>query len=94
MLHCLLDDVLIFSDNKEQHLNDLKSVFKRFNEYGIVLNANICIFGQKEVKFLGHLVSFSGLSLLPEKKRNFKKFPFARNGARVTKIPSYAKFLS
>ena len=42
-----LDDVLIFSDNERQHLNDLKTVFKRFNEYGIALNADKCIFDQK-----------------------------------------------
>ena len=52
-----LKDVLFFYQNEEQHLRGLRIVFKRFKDCGIVLNAEKSIFGQKEVKFLGYLVS-------------------------------------
>lgn len=70
-----LDDVLVASETEEQHLKDLKTVFKRLEDYGVVLNVEKCIFGQSEVKFLGHMVSSTGLSPLPEKIEALKKYP-------------------
>ncbi|GFY18349.1 hypothetical protein TNCV_2047551 [Trichonephila clavipes] len=34
------DDVLVASENEDQHLSHLKQVFQRFEEYGVVLNAS------------------------------------------------------
>ena len=86
-----VDDVF-FSVNEEQHLNDLKTVFKRFNKYGIVLNADKCIFGQKEVKFLGHLVSWSGLSPSPETVETLKNFPLLERVQELRRILAMLNF--
>ncbi|GFR28743.1 transposon Ty3-I Gag-Pol polyprotein [Trichonephila clavata] len=49
------DDVLVASEDEDQHLSHLRQVFQRFEEYGVVLNASKCVLGETSVKFLGHL---------------------------------------
>ncbi|GFR28828.1 retrovirus-related Pol polyprotein from transposon opus [Trichonephila clavata] len=61
------DDVLVASEDEDQHLSHLRQVFQRFEEYGVVINASKCLLGETLVKFLGHLVTAEGISPLPEK---------------------------
>ena len=49
-----IDDVLIDSSKPEEHLQHLKIVFERFSANGIVINPNKCLFGARELTFLGH----------------------------------------
>ncbi|GFX89744.1 retrovirus-related Pol polyprotein from transposon 297 [Trichonephila clavipes] len=51
------DDVLVASEDEDQHLSHLKQVFQRFEEYGVVLNASKSVIGETSVKFLGHMVT-------------------------------------
>lgn len=62
-----IDDVLIASETQEQHVKHLRTVFQRFNEAGITLNAAKCIFGATEISFLGYSISQHGVKPLPEK---------------------------
>ena len=49
-----LDDVIVFSHTKEEHLNHLRVVFGRFLEHGLKLKPSKCHFLQDQITFLGH----------------------------------------
>ncbi len=62
-----LDDVIVYSPDFESHLQHLEQVFWAMEKYGLKLQPDKCQLFRKEVKFLGHCVSASGVSLDPEK---------------------------
>ena len=70
-----LDDVLIASSSEEEHLEDLKALFLRFRQYGIVINPAKCEFHKTEVAFLGHLVTQEGIHPLPNKVKAILEAP-------------------
>ena len=70
-----IDDVLIASATPEQHLTDLRAVFSRLQQYGLVVRPEKCVFGVSEITFLGHLISAVGTSPLPSKVAAVQKFP-------------------
>lgn len=70
-----LDDILVFSTTEREHLDHLKQLFSRLREYGILVNSAKCNFGQKEVIFLGHNVSSTGIRPLLEKVQSISEYP-------------------
>ncbi len=62
-----LDDVIVYSPDFESHLQHLEQVFRAMEKYGLKLQPDKCQLFRKEVKFLGHCVSASGVSVDPEK---------------------------
>lgn len=73
--YAYIDDVLIASSSEEEHIQHLRQVFQRFEEYGIVLNVNKCEFGRSEINFLGHKINAYGIQPLTEKVLAIKNFP-------------------
>ena len=70
-----LDDVLVYSQNFEDHLHHLRLVFDRFREAGLKLKPSKCHFGQKEVKYLGHMITTEGIQPDPEKVKVVQEYP-------------------
>lgn len=70
-----VDDILVASRDEEEHKLHLDILFKRLEEYGVVLNPSKCKFGQSEVSFLGFLLSASGIKPLPDKVSHIQNFP-------------------
>jgi hypothetical protein len=62
-----LDDVTIYSKNREEHIQHLTQIFERCRKYGISLNPKKTIFGVEEGKFLGHIISRMGIHIYPER---------------------------
>lgn len=56
-----LDDLLIFSENEEQHKYHLRMLFQRLAQYGLNINPVKCLFGVKTLEFLGHHISEQGI---------------------------------
>ena len=56
-----LDDVIIFGHTKEEHLEHLRIVFKRFWEFNLKLNPTKCLFFQSEIVYLAHHISQWGI---------------------------------
>ena len=52
-----LDEVIVFSRTKEEHLHRLRVVFSRFLEHGLKLKLSKCHFLQDKITFLGHEIS-------------------------------------
>lgn len=70
-----IDDILIASENEEQHLKHLEVLFSRLEQFNLVIKPSKCKFGQSEIEFLGHLVSSKGVSPLKERVEVIKSFP-------------------
>uniref|UniRef100_A0A6V7KUY4 Reverse transcriptase domain-containing protein n=1 Tax=Bracon brevicornis TaxID=1563983 RepID=A0A6V7KUY4_9HYME len=70
-----IDDLLIASKSKKQHLEHLKILFQRLDEAGLVINTEKTLLGQSEVSFLGHTVSKHGIQPLPAKVQAINNVP-------------------
>lgn len=64
---CYLYNILIASDNPEEHTEHVLTIPQRLQEHGIKINASKCIFGVSEIPFLDYLVSENGILPLLEK---------------------------
>ena len=62
-----VDDIVVKSDKKETHIQDLQETFENLRNAGLRLNLDKCIFGIKKGKLLGCLVSAKGIEANPEK---------------------------
>jgi len=62
-----LDDVTVYSKNREEHIQHLTQIFERCRKYGISLNPKKNIFSVKEGKMLSHIISQTGIRINPER---------------------------
>ena len=51
-----LDDILIYSTNKKDHIKQVNLVFKALGKAGMRINGPKCTFHAKEMEFLGYIV--------------------------------------
>lgn len=89
---CYVDDVLIASTSKEEHVQHLRQVFKRLQGAGITINPAKCTFGQSEIEFLGHKISAGGTE--PPKHRVSAILAYLRPENIITpQVPRCRKLL-
>ncbi|KAJ8386198.1 hypothetical protein AAFF_G00176220 [Aldrovandia affinis] len=70
-LFVYLDDILIASVSREQHLTHLRSLFDRLSQHGPIINQ----FGLSTLDFLGHRIAPEGAVPLPSKVATILEFP-------------------
>ena len=70
-----LDDIIIFSDTKEEHIKRLEAVFKSSWQLVSKLKPTKCFFFRDEIEYLGHVVSGKGISTNPKKIEAVTKWP-------------------
>ena len=73
--YAYIDDVLVASSSAEKHKRHLRSVFRRFDEYGVLINPLKCNLRVEELTFLGHHVSSGGIRRLEDNVQAVRKFP-------------------
>ena len=62
-----LDDIIVFSQTEVQHIERLTQVFERLREANLKIKVNKSSLFQKQVKYLGHVISAEGISTDPDK---------------------------
>ena len=70
-----LDDIVVFSRTWEDHLPRLEAVLKRILATGLKLKPSKCKLLQREVVFLGHVITGDGIATDPAKTEEVNKWP-------------------
>ena len=87
-----LDDVLVFSRTLEDHLTHLRAIIQRIDKVGLKLKPAKCKFAQKELEYLGHIVSRDGLKTNPRLVAAVKEFPTPRAVSDVRRYLGLASY--
>ncbi|GJP35642.1 hypothetical protein CLOM_g20160, partial [Closterium sp. NIES-68] len=69
-----LDDILIYSKTREQHLKDLEAVFQRLQQHRLITKGSKCEFLKQELEFMGHVISTEGIRIDPKKLRALQEW--------------------
>jgi hypothetical protein len=65
-----IDGILIYSKNKEEHVEHLRIVLTRLREHQLYAKFSKCAFWLEEIQFLGHVLSAKGIVVDPKKVKD------------------------
>lgn len=78
-----MDDIISHSSTFDEGIQRLANIFTRLREANLKLKPSKCILFQKQVKFLGHIVSSEGIQTDSEKIFAVKNWPVAKNEKQI-----------
>jgi len=78
-----LDDILIFSKTREQHLEHIREALKILEKNKFYLNSAKCEFEKEEIEFLGHVVGGNEVTPAPAKARCIREWPAPKNAKEM-----------
>jgi hypothetical protein len=87
-----LDDILIFSKSKEEHLEHLAAVMRKLQQEKLLINMRKSSFMKRELIYLGFVISENELKMDPSKVEVIKNWPSPRNVFEVRSFHGLASF--
>ena len=87
-----LDDILIFSETFEEHISRLEAVFSRLKQHGVKLKASKCEFFKTSVRYLGHVVSDTGVETDSDKIAALSSWPEPTNVKQLRSILGFIAY--
>ncbi|CAI7766698.1 unnamed protein product [Closterium sp. NIES-54] len=86
-----LDDILVYSRDKQQHLADLEAVFIVLDKHRLLTKGSKCEFFQDRLEFLGHVISETEVEIDPKKLDTLKAWHPPTN---ITELQSFLGFVN
>jgi hypothetical protein len=75
--------VVVFSKDFSSHLKDLETVFDRFLEANLQIKPSKCHLFQRQLVYLGHIISEKGISMDPKKIKAILEMPAPKDKKTV-----------
>ena len=88
---CYIEDVLIMSSTREQHLQILESVLQRLQQHGVKVRKEKCKFLSPSVEFLGYCIDEKGRHPLQNEVQAIHNAPVPKN---VSELRSFLGLLN
>jgi hypothetical protein len=70
-----VDDILIYIQSLEEHMEHLREVFRIFRDQKFYLKLSKCSFAQQSLEYLGHIISAKGVATDPAKIQAVQNWP-------------------
>jgi len=87
-----LDDILIYSDNMDDHKKHVKEVLRRLRENQLYASPTKCVFHQNRIEFLGFVLGADGLRMDESKIQTIQEWPTPRRVKDVQSFLGFANF--
>ncbi|KAL2937526.1 Transposon Tf2-6 polyprotein [Bienertia sinuspersici] len=78
-VECYVDDLVVKSKKREDHLQDLRDVFEKLRRHQLKMNPLKCAFGVTSGKFLGFVVRHRGIEIDQSKITAIQDMPEPKN---------------
>ena len=87
-----LDDIVVFSDTPEQHIQHLRLVLSKLQGSKLFAKLSKCRFALSSIKFLGHVVDEHGITPDPEKIKIVQDWPTPTSVTAVRSFVGLAQY--
>lgn len=87
-----LDDIVIFSENWEEHLLHVQAVFDRIQSAGLTIKKTKCEFGNAVVTYLGHTVGNNKITPTRAKIDSILNFPKPKDVKQLRQFLGVASY--
>ena len=72
---CYLDDILVYTENEERHLEVVDDLLSRLEAAGLTINLGKCNFAQPQLTYLGYTINSQGIKPVMKKLQAISNFP-------------------
>ena len=87
-----IDDIIIYSDTWEQHLQIIRKFFERLTEAKLTINLAKSEFGQAQLTYLGHVVGQGKVKPVDAKISAISEFPRPENKKQLMRFLGIAGY--
>ena len=91
---CIVDDILVYGRNQEEHDRYLRSTLDRARQRGVKLNPKKCEIGVKEVKYYGSIITSEGEKPDPNKVHTITNMPYPESKEKVRTFLGMVNYLA
>jgi RNase H-like domain found in reverse transcriptase/Reverse transcriptase (RNA-dependent DNA polymerase) len=78
-----VDDIVVFSQNRDEHAEHVKIVIERLNAAKLILNRDKCNFFSTQISLLGFVIGLHGKSVDPTKFANIDEWTAPMNAKQI-----------
>jgi hypothetical protein len=87
-----LDDILVYSKSEEEHEQHLRMVLQVLREHQLYAKLSKCSFYQRQIHYLGHIISEEGIVVDPKKVEAIQEWSTPRNVEEVRSFMGLAGY--
>ena len=87
-----LDDILIYSENMDDHIKLVQKVLERLEQHDLAVSLKKSVFHHEEVEFLGYIVKTSGVTMTDRKVKSVQNWAHPRSVKEVQIFIGFANF--
>jgi hypothetical protein len=87
-----IDDILIYSKNREEHEEHIRLVLQVLREHHLYTKFSKCNFFQKQVHYLGHVISKEGVVVDPDTIRSIMEWTTPKDVSNIISFMGLAGY--
>ncbi|KAG9458146.1 hypothetical protein H6P81_002654 [Aristolochia fimbriata] len=92
-VECYVDDVVVKTKSRDDHLKDLRAVFERLRRYQLKMNPLKCAFGVSSGKFLGFVVRHRGIEIDQNKIDAIQQMPEPKTLSELKSLQGHLAYI-